>query len=112
VYAFVLAIISQRSGIHLPPPVFRAVAITGDASIPILLIVLGIQLAETQLERSVNVFLAVGIRLCIGPIIAFGLAQLIGLEGTAAKVFILQMSGPVAVGMGAYGVQFDVAPRF
>jgi predicted permease len=36
----------------------------------------------------------------------------VGLEGLPGKVFILQMSGPIAVGMAAFGVQFDVAPRF
>jgi hypothetical protein len=76
------------------------------------LIILGVQLAETHLDTSVDVFLAAGVRLCGGPILALAVLSLVGLEGLVAKVFVLQMSGPVAVGMAVFGIQFDVAPRF
>jgi malate permease and related proteins len=112
IYAFALALIFQRLHLQTPDTVFRAVDITGEAAIPIQLMILGIQLAETHLETGVNVFLATAIRLVLAPVIAFGIARLIGLDGLAAKVYIVQMSAPVAVGMGAYGVQFDVSPRF
>lgn len=112
IYAFAAALIAQRIGWQ-PPSVFsRAVEITAGAAIPVQLMILGIQLAETRLDTSPDVFLAGGIRLVAAPVLAVGVAWLVGLEGLAAKIFILQMSGPVAVGMAAYGVQFDVAPRF
>lgn len=112
VYAFALALLCQRTGYQLPNPLLRAVDFTGDAAIPIQLIILGIQLAETRLDKSANIFLATAMRLAGGPLLALLLVYLLGLEGLAAQVFIVQMSGPVAVGMAAYGVQFDVAPRF
>jgi len=111
-YAFALALISQRTGFQLPLTAFRAIRITADAAIPIQLMILGILLAETRLDTRANVFIATAVRLCAGPVLALCLATVLGLEGLAAKVFILQMSGPVAVGMSAYGVQFDVEPRF
>jgi len=61
---------------------------------------------------GINVFASTGMRLIGGPIAAASFAVLVGMEGTAAKAFIVQMSAPVAIGMAAYGVQFDVAPRF
>jgi len=112
VYAFALALICQRFGWHAPLPLERAISITGDACIPLQLILLGSQLAETSLDMSTNVFITSGIRLLGGPLVAAAIAWCIGFEGLPAKVFILQMSGPIAVGMGAYGVQFDIAPRF
>lgn len=112
VYAFVLALLCQRLNWHIPLPLERAIAITGDAAIPLQLILLGIQLAETRLDTGANVFVACGVRLLAGPLVAAVIACLIGFDGLPAKIFILQMSGPVAVGMGAYGVQFDIAPRF
>ena len=112
VYAFVLALLCQRTGWQPPLAVSRAIAITGDAAIPMQLIILGVQLAETHLDTSVDVFLAAGVRLCGGPILALAVLSLVGLEGLVAKVFVLQMSGPVAVGMAVFGIQFDVAPRF
>jgi malate permease and related proteins len=112
IYAFALALAAQRCGFSLPIAVERAVKLTADASIPIQLVMLGVQLAETRLEISANVFIATAIRLVGGPLLAAAIVLAVGLDGIAAKTFITQMSGPVAVGMAAYGVQFDVAPRF
>jgi len=112
IYAFLLALVFQRWGYHLPIAIDRAVKLIADASIPIQLIILGMQLAETRLEVSANVFLAAAIRLLGGPALAAVIVFIIGLNGLAGNVFITQMSGPVAVGMAAYAVQFDLAPRF
>jgi predicted permease len=112
IYAFLLALAAQRFGFHPPVAVERAIDLTGDASIPIQLVMLGVQLVDTRLETGVNVFVASGIRLFCGPVIAAAIAFMIGLDGVAAKTFITQMSAPTAVGMAAYGVQFDVSPGF
>jgi hypothetical protein len=90
----------------------RAVKLIADASIPIQLIILGIQLEETRLEVSANVFLAAAVRLLGGPALAAAIVLIVGLDGLAGNVFITQMSGPIAVGMAAYAVQFDLSPRF
>lgn len=112
IYAFLLALAAQRWGFHLPISVERAVKITADASIPIQLVILGVQLAETRMEVNAGVFAATAIRLVGGPLLAAAVALVVGLDGLAAKTFITQMSGPVAVGMAAYAVQFDLSPKF
>ncbi len=112
VYAFSLALIFQRMGWHLPAPLANAVEMTGDAAIPIQLLLLGIKLAESRIDTGVDVFLATGVRLAVGPALAVATAFALGLKGLDAAIFILQMSGPVAVGMASFGVQFDVHPRF
>jgi len=112
IYAFVLAMASQRTGWQPPVVLLRAIEITAGAAIPAQLIILGVQLAETRLDTGADVFLATALRLCGGPVLALGMVWLVGLDGLAAKVYILQMSAPVAVGMTVFGVQFDVAPRF
>lgn len=112
IYAFVLALVSQHTGIMPVEPLRRAFEIVADAAVPAQLMILGIKLAETRLEFGPLVVLASAVRLIVGPILAVLLAWLIGLDGLTAKVFILQMSGPVAVGMAVYGVQFNVQPRY
>lgn len=112
IYAFVLAMVFQRTQWELPEAAFRAVSITADAAIPVQLMILGAKLAETRLDMGLDVFLAAGTRLLLGPVFAFGVAMLLGLRGMNAKVFILHMSGPTAVAMAVYGVQFGVKPRF
>lgn len=112
IYAFLLALIFRQTGIHIPLPVSRAVSILADAAIPVQLVLLGIQIAETNLERSRAVFVATGARLLGGPALGILAAMATGLTGLAGQAFVLQMAAPVAVGMAAYGVQFGVAPRF
>ncbi|MBN2308169.1 MAG: AEC family transporter [Candidatus Hydrogenedentes bacterium] len=112
IYAFALALVFQRTGWEVPEAAFRAIRLVADAAIPVQLIILGVKLAETRLEKGADVFLAVGTRLCVGPLVAWGVVAAVGLSGISGKVFILQMSTPVAVAMAVYGVQFNVKPTF
>lgn len=112
IYAFALALVFQRTGWSLPAIGDRAVQITADAAIAVQLMILGAKIAETRLQWGVDVFLAAFFRLVGGPAVAFGVAWLVGLEGLAFNVFVLQFSAPVAVGIAVYGVQFDVRPAY
>ncbi len=111
-YAFVLALVFQHTGWSAPEVVSRAVELTAGAAIPVQLILLGFQIAETKLITNREVLTAAFCRLALAPVIALLVATVVGLEGLGLRVFVLQLSGPVAVGMAAYGVQFNVRPAF
>ncbi|GMW01322.1 MAG: hypothetical protein AMXMBFR84_24590 [Candidatus Hydrogenedentota bacterium] len=112
VYAFVAALLVQRSGVPVPDILIRPIDLLADAAIPVQLVLLGAKVAETRLFMNTNMALACSLRLIVSPLIAIILTHFIGLENLAASVFIVQMSGPIAVGMAVYGVQFDVEPGF
>lgn len=125
VYAFFLALVLQRAGWRPPTEMtgpegssavvlslMRAVDLLADAAIPAQLMILGAKIAETRLDTSADVFLAAILRLCAAPVFAAIVAWTVGLNGLEASVFILQVSGPTAVGMAVFGVQFDVKPVF
>jgi predicted permease len=112
IYAFALALLSQRTGWRLPEAFGNAVDLAGEAAIPVQLLVLGIKLGETRLETGADVLLASLVRLGVGPLVGLAVAGFLGLEALERAIFVLQMSGPVAVGMAAFGVQFDCQPRF
>lgn len=112
IYAFILALVLRHTGLQVPLAVSRAVRILADAAIPVQLLILGIQIAETRVESGRNVFVATAVRLLCGPALGVLAALSVGLYGVAGRAFVLQMAGPVAVGMAAYGIQFNVAPRF
>lgn len=112
IYAFILALALHQTDVGIPLAVSRAVKLVANAAIPVQLVLLGIQIAETRVDTSRAVFVATGVRLVGGPLIAIFAVLVTGLGGLAGQAFILQMSGPVAVGMAAYAVQFNVAPRF
>lgn len=112
IYAFVLALACQKLEWPFPTSLTRAIDLTAGAAIPIQLVILGAQLADTSLDTGTNVFLTAGTRLIAGPVLAALVAVCIGMDTLTAKVFITQLAGPVAVGMTTYGAKFDVAPRF
>lgn len=112
IYAFILALALRQFDLTIPLAVSRAITIVSNAAIPVQLVLLGIQIAETRLDTGRAVFVATGTRLLAGPALGTLAALATGLHGLAGQAFIVQMSGPVAVGMAAYAVQFNVAPRF
>jgi malate permease and related proteins len=112
IYAFACALLCQHLGWQPPAAIGRAVELTANAAIPVQLLILGAKLAETRLETGADVFIACAVRLVGGPLLAYLIALLVQFEGLPLKVFVLQMSSPVAVGMAVYGVQFGVKPGY
>lgn len=112
VYATALALLFQRMQWDLPIVLERAVDLTANAAIPVQLVILGLKLAETRLQTGGDVFSAVALRLAVAPLLAMITVLVCGLDGLPAKAFILQMSGPVAVSMAVFGVQFRIEPGY
>jgi malate permease and related proteins len=97
------------------PPVIldRISGLLGDAMIPMMLLVLGLQLREAgRLDWGAAVLTAGGIRLIAGPALAFALIPLFGLSDIEASAGVLQASMPAAVLTAIIAVENDVAPTF
>lgn len=98
VYATLAAFIVTGLNITLPLPISRSIKIMADASIPAMLILLGLQLGQsTRIEKPSLVGVSVGLKLLVAPVIAFGLVLLFQLTGPAAAALIIQASMPTAV---------------
>jgi malate permease and related proteins len=97
-----------------PPLVLdRISGLLGDAMIPMMLLVLGLQLREAgRLEWGVAALAASTIRLIAGPALAFALIPLFGLSSIEASAGVLQASMPAAVLTAIIAVENDVAPTF
>lgn len=96
-WAALLGVALQFTGIHLPVWIDNTVGLLGDIAIPLMLLALGVSLAKlvvTGVGRSVAMSLA---RLGIGFGVGAAIAGLFGLEGPARGVLILESSMPVAV---------------
>lgn len=76
----------------------EAIRLTGDAAIPVMLVLLGIQLASTSygsaIRRSTPVF---ALKLFASPILAVVIALGIGLDGDVGRVYVLACAMPTAV---------------
>jgi malate permease and related proteins len=98
VYATAAALILKGLNIELPLVVFRAVSVMKDAAIPAMLILLGLQMAQTiTLGKWSLLGWGLGLKLLASPVIGVGLAMLFRLNGAEAIAFILQASMPTAV---------------
>jgi hypothetical protein len=98
---------------ELPLVVSRTVGLLGGAMIPVMLFVLGVQLAHTRVLRpTVDVGVVSVLRLVGAPALAFLLAAPFGLGGLERATGILQAGMPPAVLVAIIATEYDVAPGF
>jgi len=112
-YATVLGFIVSVNNIPLPLPVERAVTLLGQAAVPCMLVILGLQLSRTSVKGRIGpIALATVTRLVVAALIAIPLSGLIGLSGLARQVSIMQASMPTAVTAGVLATEFGSDAEF
>ncbi|HET7480337.1 MAG TPA: AEC family transporter [Rubrobacteraceae bacterium] len=119
VYAVLAALAVRWTGIQLDASsggilndLFRGVALMGDATVPVLLIVLGLQLAESnKTTQRREIALATVMRLVVSIPLALALAYLLQMDGLSTKLAVILASMPTAVNMMILAIEFDVRPR-
>lgn len=98
VYATILAIVFYGLRIPVPGPLMRGIELAGSAAIPVMLLVLGMQIASMQAADTQRlVWPAVGVRLLLGPLVALLIAGIVGLQGITRSTSIIEASMPTAV---------------
>ncbi|MEF8979094.1 MAG: AEC family transporter [Haloarculaceae archaeon] len=104
IYAVAAAFAARWLGI-LPPAdsaAMEAVKLVGDSAIPVMLLILGIELAGTNYgAAAVRVSPAVALKMLVAPVVGVGVVVLVGalvdLNQTVARVFVLECAMPAAV---------------
>lgn len=117
VYAAALGLVFNLGNLVVPEPLAKAIHLLGQASVPLMLVVLGIKLAETFQARQRSVHLtAIGVasalRLLVAPALAWTFAGLVGLGGLARSVTVLESAMPTAVMSTILATEFDSDPSF
>ena len=109
VYALALAFALKAAGIHeLPPALGRTSRLLADASIPLMLVLLGLQLGRFHKPDRWRLLLSgTAIRLLLAPAVAVLFASLLSLDGVARFAFILQAGMPTAVLTIILAYEFD-----
>jgi predicted permease len=119
IYAAMAGLVALFLGVRIdtsPPAlagVLRGIALISDATLPLLLLLLGMQLAQgIDLVDPRMTGLAAILRLVVSPLVALGIARGLGLDDVAWRVVVLQAGMPCAVNMALYALEFDARPRF
>jgi len=111
IYAFALALLLRNQSI--PELVMRPISLISQAQIPIMLMMLGVQLAETKIGTQLRrISVGVLLRLVGGAALAFLLAPVMGLTGLARKVAIAQSSTPAAVSSALMAIEFGADAEY
>lgn len=113
-YAAIAGLLVNAGIITLPLPIMRAVSdIAANGSIPGMLALLGLKLAQTSVRGRLRpILLATALRLIVAPCIALPFALLFGLSGVSLKVAIIESSMPTAVLANALVTEFGGDAEF
>ena len=113
IYAIVAALVVRATGVELPHIVSSPIDLLAQASIPMMLVVLGFQLGgELRLERAGSLTAAVMVRLLASVPMAYLSATLLGLDDLARGVVMTVYAMPVAVFTIILATEFKTNPRF
>jgi predicted permease len=113
IYAVAVAMVVLLTGTHLPLAVMRPIDLLGDAALPTMMLVLGMQLERATLpERPAVVVVAVVVSLLVAPVVALLMFSLVGVNGPGRQAGVILSSMPVAVVTTILALEFDVAPAF
>jgi hypothetical protein len=111
VYGLLLAILLRLTGWSLPIPLQRSVDLLSQAAIPVMLIVLGLQLAEARRPENLRLVTAASVfQLLSGPAIGLLLAYWLGLSGPARQAAVIEAAMPTAVITTIIAVEYDIDP--
>ncbi len=109
VYAALLALIVYELNITIPQPILRGITVAGNGAIPVMLIILGAQMADLRRgEPTRYVWPTLGLRLLIGPLIGVAVASVLGLAGLDRSAMIIQAGMPTAVFTLVLASEFDL----
>lgn len=113
VYGMIIGLALNLTNTTMPLPVERVVSLLGDAAVPAMLVLLGIQLTRATVKGRVGpIALAAGLRLLLAPALAVGLVALFGMSGVDRQVAIIQSAMPTAVISGVLATEFGSDAEF
>lgn len=110
IYA-VLAAVVVRTLEVVPAPesaLMETLGLVGEASIPVMLLILGIQLSETEYGDALSLTATPALfRFLVSPLVGIAVVTALGLQNnTVAQVFVLLTWMPVAVAPVIFVVEF------
>ncbi|WP_424005248.1 AEC family transporter (plasmid) [Haloarcula salina] len=100
VYAVVAAVLVRAGGLvpSADTALMDTLQLVGDSSIPIMLLILGVQLADTDVSAVSRTITPSVLKLGVAPFVGVAIALALGFDDpTVARVFVLECATPAAV---------------
>lgn len=113
IYAACAGLALRQSHLVVPDELWRPVTLLAAGAAPVMLTLLGLELARSRIgEQRAALSWVFALRLIVAPLVAIGVTWAMGLEGAARNVAVLQSSMPTAIGAALVAVEFNVRPAF
>ncbi|HLR68397.1 AEC family transporter [Virgibacillus alimentarius] len=112
-YAAMIAFIFHYFSVEIPEAVHSTMSMVGDAAIPVMMIVLGMQLGSiTGLKLNWQVVSsAVTLKMIVAPIVAALFVFMVDMDPIIASVLIIISAMPTAATTTMYAIEFDTEPE-
>ncbi len=111
VYAAIAGAAVGTAGFTVPEGFLRSTDLLGDAAVPGMLVVLGVQLASnTSLSDKRAIVGALLVRLLASAVMAAGLVGILGFDDISARVLIVTAAMPTAVFTTIVATEFGGRP--
>ncbi|WP_379969412.1 AEC family transporter [Ectobacillus sp. sgz5001026] len=113
IYAVGLGLVFQYAHISITPSIMQAIDLVGQSSIPVVMLVLGMQLAMIRFQDFDKRLITMGttIRLLVSPVLAWGIVSILPIDPLLKHVIIVLAAMPSAVTTLLYSVQYDARPQ-
>jgi malate permease and related proteins len=118
IYAVAAALLVRLVGFDLPGAsgliggLWDGIALLAEASLPIMLLILGMQLATgVVIDEPRMVALGTVLRLLVSPLLAYGLGRALGMEGMPLAVGVMLAGMPAAVNTTILAIEFNTRPN-
>jgi len=113
VYAALVGALVNVLALDLPVTIEAPVATMANAAVPVMLVVLGLQLQGALVIAEVRDTIAANAgRLLIAPVLAWGVATLVGLDGVTRDTLVVLGAMPTAVIATVVATEFNARPDF
>ncbi|MUV38990.1 hypothetical protein JNUCC1_02862 [Lentibacillus sp. JNUCC-1] len=111
-YATIAAFVMQQVPVVIPESVYGMLTLLGDAAIPLMMVLLGMQLASIQsLKLNWEVILsATSVRMIISPLLAVLFVWLLDVDPIISSVLLIVSAMPSAATTTMYAIEFDSEP--
>lgn len=112
IYAAMIALALNVFDVTIPANLMSAIDLVSPAAIPVVMLVLGMQLAQIPLNgmQWSKISYGVVVRLMLSPLIAFVIVQFFSMNSLLEKVLIVSAAMPSAATTTMYAVQYDAEP--
>ena len=112
IYAIAAAFALRAVGIVLPDFILKPPAMVGDAGIPVMLLLLGMQLARSSFGHRIGLIsAATAVRLVGGALAGIAVASLMGLSEVTSQACIVEHSTPTGVMTSILAMEFGTEPE-